>query len=91
MSFDKKNPKFLIDLITMIFAIVVIVLAMAAIMGGFMNLLTLVFYFGAAMFAANIIRGFVSRRYWTSILIMPLIACIFAGLATQGVIKPWIF
>ena len=91
MRFDKKNPRFLVDLITMILALIIISLTLAVILGGFESLLAVIFYFGAAMFAANIVRGIISHNYIAILLILPVALCIAGGLVTQGVIRPWIF
>lgn len=91
MRFDNKNPKFLIDFVTMIFALIVIILTVVVILGGSKALLTFVFYSGAAMFSANIIRGVISHRYTTILLVLPAMACVAGGLALQGVIDFWIF
>ena len=91
MRFDKKNPRFLVDLVTMIFALAVITLTIVIILGGFDNLLAIVFYCGAAMFAANIIRGLISRRYSAVFLLVPAAICVAGGLLAQGVIRAWNF
>lgn len=91
MRFDRKNPKFLIDLLTLIFAIAVIVLTIIVILGASDTLLAFVFYAGAAMFAANVARGFVSGRYFTAAFLIPALICVAGGLMAQGMIRPWIF
>ena len=91
MRFDKKNPKFLIDLITLIFAVAVISLTIIVIIGGSDTLLAFVFYAGAAMFASNIVRGIVSGKYFTVAFLVPALICVAGGLMAQGIIRPWIF
>ena len=91
MRFDKKSPKFLTDLITMILAIIVIVLTIVVIIGGSDTLLAVVFYFAAAMFVSNIVRGFISRRYSIAFFVVPAAICVISGLIIQGVIVPWSF
>ncbi len=91
MKFDKKNSKFLTDLFTILLAVTVIVSAVIVIINGSEILLAVVFYSGAAMFATNIIRGFISRRYTSLLFVVPIAMCIAGGLAAQGVINPWIY
>ena len=91
MRFDRKSPKFLTDLITLILAVVVIVMTIAVIIGGSETLLAVVFYFGAAMFLSNIVRGFISRRYSIAVFLVPAAICVIGGLAAQGVISFWNF
>lgn len=91
MRFDKKSPKFLTDLITMILAIIVIVLTIIVFFGGSQTLLAIVFYLGAAMFVSNIVRGLISKRYSIALFIIPAAVCVVGGLMAQGVIKLWSF
>lgn len=91
MRFDTKNPKFMIDLITLIFATTAIVLAIIVMLSGMDFLIPFVFFAGAAMFAANVIRGILSARYLTMMLIIPSAVCLTGGLISQGVIRPWTF
>jgi hypothetical protein len=91
MRFDTKNPKFMIDLITLIFATTVIVLAIIVMLSGMEALIPFVFFAGAAMFAANVIRGLISSKYLAMTLIIPSAACLTGGLISQGVIRPWTF
>ena len=88
MRFDRKSPKFLTDLVTMILAIIVIVLTIVVFFGGSVTLLAVVFYLGAAMFVSNIVRGFISRRYSIALFIIPAAICVVGALVVQGVIKP---
>ena len=91
MKFDRKSPKFLTDLITMILAIIVIVLTIVVIIGGSETLLAIVLYIGAAMFISNIVRGFISRKYSIAIFLVPAALCVVGGLMAQGVIGLWSF
>ncbi len=91
MRFDNKNTKLIIDLITLIFATTAIVLAIVVMLSGMEFLIPFVFFAGAAMFTANVIRGIISSRYLTMMLIIPAAACLAGGLISQGVIKPWTF
>lgn len=91
MRFDKKNPKFMTDFITLIFAMAAIVLAIIVIISGSDMLLPFVFYAGAAMFAANVVRGIISSKFLFGIMAIPALICLAGGLMTQGVIAPWKF
>ncbi len=91
MRFNRKNIKFITDLITLALAVSVIVLAIAAITGGEGLIFALVFYVGAAMFISNIVRGFISRRYLAVAFILPAFICVAGGLMAQGIAGPWIF
>ncbi|MBQ4482516.1 MAG: hypothetical protein II966_04700 [Lachnospiraceae bacterium] len=91
MRFNRKNVKFVTDLITLILAVSVIVLAIVGIIGGQELIFAFVFYAGAAMFISNIVRGFLSKRYLTAAFILPAIICVAGGLMAEGMIEPWIF
>ena len=91
MRFNTKNPKFLTDLFTLIFALTVITVTVLVIISGSDTMLGIVFYAGAAMFAANIVRGFISGKYMAAVFIIPAAICVTGGLIAQGVISPWIF
>lgn len=91
MRFNRKNPKFMVDVITLIFAVTVIILAIIAIMDGPDTILAMVFYAGAAMFLTNIIRGFISRRFLAAAFVFPAAVCVAGGLIAQGILVPWSF
>ncbi|MBR1524272.1 MAG: hypothetical protein IJ641_07440 [Lachnospiraceae bacterium] len=91
MRFNRKNPKFITDLATLVFAVAVIVLTIVVLIGGSDMLLAVVFYAGAGMFTMNVIRGLISGRYMSVAFIIPVVICISGGLIAQGIIQPWIF
>ena len=91
MRFDRKNPRFVTDMATMLFSITVIVLTIIVIVRGEDSIMAAVFYAGAGMFATNIIKGLITGRYAMTAFIIPAVLCITGGLIAQGMIGPWIF
>jgi hypothetical protein len=86
MRFDVKNPKFILDLIVLIEAFAIIVLTVIVVFDGSRAILAVIFYIGAAMFAANVVQDVIERRARALLFIIPIAICIAAALMAQGVV-----
>ncbi|MCR5747058.1 MAG: hypothetical protein K6G03_05070 [Lachnospiraceae bacterium] len=93
MRLDFKNPKFVIDTITLVLSVIIIALTVVVIFEGSRAILAVIFYLGAGLFTVKIIRGIMSRRVRALLYIIPVALCIASALMAQQIVPipelPW--
>lgn len=92
MRFDRTNPKFLMDLTSMILAMAIIVLTIIVIFDGSRTILAIAFYVGALLMILKMVRGVYVRKYHALVCIIPAAVCIAGGLMSEGIVPmPYFF